>query len=112
MTDLLGWASSAILLVTLVAQISKQWREGSARGVSRWLYVGQIAASAGFAVYSLTIENWVFVATNSALLVTATIGLLLTRSSHAQRHDAARRAAPLSALDPEAGDHLGTDQVR
>ena len=47
-TELIGWASSAILLATLVRQVRKQWREGTSEGVSRWLFVGQTAASAGF----------------------------------------------------------------
>lgn len=69
----IGWASSALLLSTLVAQIAKQWREGS-RGVSRWLFVGQSAASVGFVVYSWLVRNWVFVVTNALILVSALVG--------------------------------------
>ena len=42
--------------------------------VSRWLFVGQVAASAGFALYSWLLSNWVFLVTNLALLLTALAG--------------------------------------
>ena len=44
------------------------------QGVSRWLFVGQCAASVLFVVYSWLLGSWVFVATNALLLVTAVIG--------------------------------------
>jgi MtN3 and saliva related transmembrane protein len=78
MTELLGWCSSLVLLATIVSQIAKQWREGSGMGVSRWLFVGQSAASLGFTVYSALLHNWVFTITNAALLVSAIVGLLVT----------------------------------
>jgi uncharacterized protein with PQ loop repeat len=52
MTEIVGWASSLILFFTISRQIYKQWQEGTSQGVSIWLFVGQIAASLGFAVYS------------------------------------------------------------
>lgn len=77
MQDAIGWASSAILLATIASQILKQWREGNAQGVSRWLFVGQVAASAGFVVYSWMVRNWVFVFTNSLILLSALVGAAL-----------------------------------
>jgi MtN3 and saliva related transmembrane protein len=74
MVDLIGWGSSAILLATLVRQVWRQWKERSTQGVSRWLFIGQLAASSGFLAYSMLLKNWVFVFTNAALLVTALIG--------------------------------------
>jgi hypothetical protein len=44
------------------------------RGISPWLFVGQLAASAGFAIYSWLVANWVFLCTNIALLLTALAG--------------------------------------
>jgi MtN3 and saliva related transmembrane protein len=72
--DWIGWTASAILLATLVRQIQVQWRERSTEGLSRWMFVGQLAASVGFLLYSWLVHNWVFVATNSAILITAGIG--------------------------------------
>jgi MtN3 and saliva related transmembrane protein len=72
--DIIGWAASAILLLTLVRQVYTQWRSEQAEGVSRWLFVGQITASLGFAIYSWLLQNWVFLFTNVALLVTALAG--------------------------------------
>ena len=77
MTDALGWASSFILLMTLFHQVRKQWREGSSEGVSVWLFAGQIAASIGFTIYSVLVDNWVFVVTNSLLIVNAVAGWLI-----------------------------------
>jgi MtN3 and saliva related transmembrane protein len=78
MSDWLGWVSSIILLATIVSQISKQWRERSGKGISRWLFVGQTAASVGFTIYSALLENWVFTVTNAAMAVAAIAGWAIT----------------------------------
>ncbi|HEX4946830.1 MAG TPA: SemiSWEET family transporter [Blastocatellia bacterium] len=75
MTEVIGWSSSIILLLTISKQIYKQWQEGSSEGVSKWLFIGQVAASAGFTIYSWLVRNWVFVITNSLMLISAFIGL-------------------------------------
>jgi uncharacterized protein with PQ loop repeat len=90
LTPLLGWLSSAILLATLVRQNVKQWREGRSEGVSRWLFIGQVAASIGFTTYSVLVRDWVFVVTNAAILLNAFVGLLIVL---AHRRRAARRPA-------------------
>jgi MtN3 and saliva related transmembrane protein len=94
MAELLGWCSSIVLLVTIVGQIVKQWREGSSQGVSPWLFVGQTAASVGFAVYSVLLKNWVFTVTNSALAVSAVVGVLV--SLYFKRHPRQDAAAEAS----------------
>ena len=76
MPDLVGWIASAILLATLARQTWRQWREPDPRGVSRWLFVGQIAASVGFVAYSWMLRNWVFIVTNTLILLTAVVGQL------------------------------------
>jgi MtN3 and saliva related transmembrane protein len=63
-----------VLLATLGRQVYTQWRSRATSGVSRWLFVGQLAASAGFALYSWLLGNWVFLFTNAALLITAVAG--------------------------------------
>jgi sulfite exporter TauE/SafE len=45
--------------------------------VSKWLFVGQIAASLGFTVYSWLVSNWVFVVTNALMLCNGLLGLLI-----------------------------------
>ena len=72
--DLLGWAASAILVLTLSRQIHVQYKDESAKGVSRWLFAGQIASSLGFIAYSWMLENRVFIVTNSIILLTAVVG--------------------------------------
>lgn len=72
--DVVGWLASAILLATLVRQIAAQMRDPDARGVSRWLFIGQSAASIGFIVYSVLVDNLVFIVTNSCILATALMG--------------------------------------
>ena len=76
MPDLVGWIASAILLATLARQTWRQWREPDPRGVSRWLFLGQIAASVGFVAYSWMLRNWVFIVTNTLILLTAVVGQL------------------------------------
>ncbi len=77
MTEAIGWISSLILLLTIGKQVYKQWQEGSSEGVSKWLFVGQLAASLGFTIYSWLVHNWVFVATNALMLVNGLAGLSL-----------------------------------
>jgi MtN3 and saliva related transmembrane protein len=84
--DWIGWAASAVLLATLLRQVYTQWRERSTKGVSRWLFIGQLTASTGFLIYSFLLDNWVFVFTNAALLVTALIGQwIYARNTKSQR---------------------------
>ena len=64
-------------MLTIGKQVYKQWREGSSEGVSKWLFVGQMAASLGFTVYSWLVSNWVFVVTNAVMLVNGLLGLLI-----------------------------------
>lgn len=86
MTEWVGWTSSAILLATLIRQVYTQWRQHTVAGVSKWLFIGQLAASTGFLIYSVLVDNWVFVFTNAALLVTAIIGqLIYLRNARTQK---------------------------
>ena len=77
MIEILGWSSSVILLLTLVKQVYKQWQEQRTEGISKWLFVGQLAASIGFTIYSVLTENWVFVFTNAALILNNIVGVIL-----------------------------------
>jgi len=78
MQNAIGWISGAILLLTLGSQMRKQWKTDSAEGVSSWLFIGQVAASVGFVTYSILVQNWVFIITNSLILASAILGLFLT----------------------------------
>jgi uncharacterized protein with PQ loop repeat len=77
LVEVVGWVSSLILVLTIAKQVYKQWQEGSSEGVSKWLFVGQIAASLGFTVYSWLVSNWVFVVTNAVMLCNGLAGLLI-----------------------------------
>lgn len=77
MIEIIGWASSAILLATLIVQIHKQWKLGTHKGVSRWLFIGQLAASTGFTAYSIGTGNVIFIVTNSLLLISAIFGIYI-----------------------------------
>jgi hypothetical protein len=59
----------------IVAQIVRQWRQGTSKGVSRWLFVGQLLASALFVVYSVMLGDAVFIVTNSVMAGAAGAGL-------------------------------------
>ena len=90
MTEAIGWISSVILVLTIGKQVFKQWHEGSSEGVSKWLFVGQMAASLGFTIYSWLVSNWVFVVTNAVMLVNGLLGLLIVL--HHRRRGRARGA--------------------
>ena len=77
MTEIIGWASSVILLMTLIKQVYKQWKERTGEGVSKWLFIGQLFASVGFTVYSYLVGNWVFTITNGLLTINNIIGICL-----------------------------------
>lgn len=78
MTEVIGWVSSFLLLLTIGRQIWKQWKAGTSEGVSLWLFIGQISASIGFTIYSVLVRNWVFVVTNALMILNALIGLGIT----------------------------------
>ena len=75
--EAIGWLSTGILLATLSRQVFTQWKSGATAGVSKWLFIGQMAASIGFTVYSWLLHNWVFVGSNAAILLVAIVGELL-----------------------------------
>ena len=77
MTDLIGWASSFILLITIAVQVRKQWLAGSNKGVSKWLFIGQLTASVGFLVFSILTDSLVFTITNAMLTLGNLCGILI-----------------------------------
>jgi MtN3 and saliva related transmembrane protein len=91
MNEVVGWLSSLILILTISTQLRKQWRSRNSHGVSKWLYIGQIAASLGFVYYSAASRNWVFVVTNALLGLEAMFGLGLV---YVQRRAARRQQKP------------------
>ena len=78
MVDAIGWASSVILVLTIAKQVHKQWRDRTSIGVSTWLFVGQLAASVGFTIYSLLLRNWVFAVTNGVMVLNGLLGYAIT----------------------------------
>jgi MtN3 and saliva related transmembrane protein len=77
MLEIVGWASSCLLLATLIKQVYKQWKEGTSEGVSKWLFIGQFFVSVGFTIYSVGTGNMVFIVTNAALAINAVIGIFI-----------------------------------
>ena len=75
--DVVGWMASAILFATVSRQVWKQWKEGKGEGVSNWLFIGQMAASAGFLAYSWMLDNWIFVISNFFMLLAAIAGQVI-----------------------------------
>ncbi|MGI8410554.1 MAG: SemiSWEET family transporter [Pyrinomonadaceae bacterium] len=94
MIEIIGWASSIILLLTLVKQVYKQWSEGSSEGISKWLFVGQLLASIGFTIYSYSVGNWVFTITNGLLTINNIIGICLYFYFLKRRKQAGNRSHP------------------
>lgn len=88
MTEVIGWASSLILILTIGKQVYKQWQDGSSEGVSKWLFIGQMAASIGFTAYSFMVKNWVFVVTNAIMVLNGVVGFWITM--HHRRRERAK----------------------
>lgn len=78
MIEIIGWLSSAILVATIAKQVYKQWHDHTSAGVSRWLFIGQLAASVGFTIYSLLLRNWVFAVTNGIMILNGLLGYVIT----------------------------------
>ena len=76
--EAVGWASSVILILTIAKQVHKQWKAGTSEGVSTWLFIGQMAASIGFTIYSILVRNWVFAVTNGLMVLNGLVGYGIT----------------------------------
>lgn len=83
-------------------QVHKQWVAATSEGLSKWLYVGQLAASIGFTIYSVHTKNWVFVFTNGALTINNIVGLILY--FHFLRSDGANQSSDRPAATEKALD--------
>jgi uncharacterized protein with PQ loop repeat len=83
--DVIGWASTAVLLATIGRQVYSQWKSKATAGVSRWLFVGQISASIGFTTYSFLLHNWIFLFSNAAMILTAIVGEFIYISNRKRR---------------------------
>jgi MtN3 and saliva related transmembrane protein len=90
-TDVIGWVSTVVLLATICRQVYSQWKSKETAGVSRWLFIGQISASIGFICYSYQLHNWVFMFSNSAMLITAIVGETINVSNRKGWEKTARR---------------------
>lgn len=86
--EIIGWAASAVLVMTIVTQVYRQWQQGTSKGVSKWLFIGQMTASAGFLAYSWLIHDMVFLFTNALMVMSAAVGLGMVfwhRMKHADK---------------------------
>lgn len=91
MDSVIGWCSALVLLMTLLVQISAQWKSKSDSGVSPWLFVGQLLASGGFIAYSALRHDTVFVVTNSLTALVAIAGQTLYFHNQRVNHRRALR---------------------
>lgn len=81
----LGWLASLILLSTIGRQIWRQAHAPTVEGVSKWRFIGQMAASVLYLVYSILVKNPVFIASNAALLIAGVTGqVIYLRRRHQQ----------------------------
>lgn len=104
-TELIGWTSSAVLVATIAKQVHTQWRSGSSKGVSNWLFIGQLCASGGFLVYSVLVHSWVFVVTNALMVCNALAGYAVVRihRRRARRRGGDRETTSIAAAPSLAG---------
>ena len=84
-TQFIGWAAVCALFVTMAGQAWKQWRDRVKHGVSKLFFVGQVAASALFLVYSALVGDRVFVVGNAMVLLAAVAGGAILMWNQARR---------------------------
>ena len=72
--NVIGWAAVALLFATMAGQAWKQWKDNVKRGIGKLFFVGQIAASTLFLLYSAMIGDRVFVVGNAMVLAAAVAG--------------------------------------
>jgi len=90
MSEVIGWVASFLLIASIGKQLHKQWTERTSVGVSKWLFLGQVVAEIGFVIYSYLGRNWVFLFTNTGLLIENLIGFAIVL--HFRRLSPAERA--------------------
>jgi uncharacterized protein with PQ loop repeat len=84
-TQFIGWAAVSALFVTMAGQAWKQWRDRVKHGISKLFFVGQVAASALFLVYSALVGDRVFVVGNAMVLLAAVAGGAILMWNRARR---------------------------
>jgi MtN3 and saliva related transmembrane protein len=88
--EAIGWGAAFILVLTISKQVYDQWKEGKSEGVSPWLFIGQLGAAIGFAVYSWLVGNIVYIVANGLTFAASIVGLvILLRNRKRQRGEAA-----------------------
>ena len=76
---IVGWAAVTALFLTMSGQAWKLWRDRVKHGVGKLFFVGQIASSSLFLIYSAMVGDRVFVVGNALVLAAAIVcgGILL-----------------------------------
>ena len=69
-----GWGAVAALFFTMSGQAWKQWRDRVKHGISKFFFIGQVAASVLFLTYSVMMGDRVFVVGNTLVLLAALSG--------------------------------------
>jgi len=72
--EMVGWAAVAILFATMTGQAWTEWRDRVKKGINPWFFVGQVAASVAFILYSAMVGNTIFVVGNTLVLAAALAG--------------------------------------
>ena len=75
--QIIGWSAVTALFLTMAGQAWKQWRDKVKGGISKLFFVGQIAASSLFLVYSAMMGDRVFIVGNAMVLAAAIAGGLI-----------------------------------
>jgi MtN3 and saliva related transmembrane protein len=107
LTDMVGWFSAVVLILTISRQVLTQWRTGSTAGVSHWLFIGQVVASIGFVIYSVLVENWVFVVANTCILLTAVVGQCIYLRNRHRDQDNIRKRGQLQDQGVQRDENRG-----
>jgi uncharacterized protein with PQ loop repeat len=83
--QIVGWSAVAALFFTMSGQAWKQWRDRVKHGVSKFFFLGQVAASSLFLAYSAMVGDRVFVVGNALVLAAAVAGGAILLWNRARR---------------------------
>ncbi len=105
--EFIGFTSSFILVLTIGKQVYKQYKEGKSEGVSKWLFIGQMAASFGFLTYSVMKGDSVFILTNALMVLNGFIGLAIVLKHRRAEGNAGSKDVQSETAAGDAADDSG-----
>ena len=65
----MGYSAGAITSMTFLPQVSKNWKERSAKDISLMMFLIAALNEIMWVVYGILLNNWIIILTNAVILV-------------------------------------------